>query len=133
MKYVLDTNTIIYFIKGQYPQLDARLRHTPSQEIFIPSIVVSEIEYGARKSNDYEKTIQVYRQFLEAFTIVPYDGRMGVFYALIRASLEKQGEKIDPNDLIIAAETLAMGGTLVTKNLSEFRRVEGLRVEDWTV
>ena len=113
--------------------MDARLRHTPSQEIFIPSIVVSEIEYGARKSNDYEKTIQVYRQFLEAFTIVPYDGRMGVFYGLIRASLEKQGKKIGPNDLIIAAETLAMGGTLVTKNVSEFRRVEGLRVEDWTV
>ena len=133
MKYVLDTNTIIYFIKGQYPQLDVRLRHTPSQEIFIPSIVVSEIEYGARKSKDYEKTMRVYRQFLEAFTIVPYDGRMGVFYGLIRASLEKQGKKIEPNDLIIAAETLAMGGTLVTKNFSEFRRVEGLRVEDWTV
>ena len=133
MKYFLDTNTIIYYIKGLYPQLDRRLRHTPAQEIFIPSIVVSEIEYGARKGDDYEKTIGVYRQFFRAFAVVPYDERMGAFYGQIRASLEKQGRIIGPNDLIIASETLAMGGTLITKNLSEFRRVEGLPVEDWTV
>jgi len=133
MKYFLDTNTIIYFIKGLYPALNAKLRQTPSQSVFIPSIVVSEIEYGARKSTDYEKTIEIYRKFIEAFRVVPFDDNMSIAYGQIRAVLEKRGEIIGPNDLIIAATALSMKGTLVTRNKSEFSRVDGLTVEDWTL
>ncbi len=132
MKYILDTNTIIYYIKGTYPALEHHFRRIPSQDIFIPSIVVSEIEYGARKSQNYEKTIGPYRRFFEAFKIIPFDEMMSGEYGRIRAGLEKRGEIIGPNDLIIAAQALSIGATLVTGNLSEFKRVKGLLLEDWT-
>ena len=133
MRYVLDTNTIIYYIKGRYPALDLKLRHTPAQSVFIPSIVKAEIEFGAVKSRDYRKTIELYNRFFEAFTIVPFDEKMTADYGRIRADLERRGEVIGPNDLIIAATALSMEATLVTRNIAEFRRVEGLQVEDWTI
>ncbi|MBR4807409.1 MAG: type II toxin-antitoxin system VapC family toxin [Lachnospiraceae bacterium] len=133
MRYVLDTNTIIYYIKGRYPALDLKLRHTPAQSVFIPSIVKAEIEFGAVKSRDYRKTIELYNRFFEAFTIVPFDEKMTADYGRTRADLERRGEVIGPNDLIIAATALSMEATLVTRNIAEFRRVEGLQVEDWTI
>ncbi len=133
MKYILDTNTIIYFIKGMYPSLDRRFKNTPAQTVFIPSIVAAEIEYGARKSRDYEKTVAAYHKFFEAFRIVPFDEAMSAEYGRIRADLEERGEIIGPNDLIIASMTISMGGTLITHNISEFGRIDGLLVEDWTV
>ena len=133
MRYVLDTNTIIYYIKGRYPALDLKLRHTPAQSVFIPSIVKAEIEFGAVKSRDYRKTIELYNRFFEAFTTVPFDEKMTADYGRIRADLERRGEVIGPNDLIIAATALSMDATLVTRNTSEFRRVDGLLVEDWTI
>ena len=133
MRYILDTNTIIYYIKGRYPALDLKLRHTPAQSVFIPSIVKAEIEFGAVKSRDYRKTIELYNRFFEAFTIVPFDEKMTADYGRTRADLERRGEVIGPNDLIIAATALSMEATLVTRNIAEFRRVEGLQVEDWTI
>ncbi|MBR5336630.1 MAG: type II toxin-antitoxin system VapC family toxin [Lachnospiraceae bacterium] len=132
MNYILDTNTIIYFIKGTYPSLETRLKNTPAQSVFIPAIVKAEIEYGARKSRDYEKTIEIYRKFFEAFRIVPFDGNMSIEYGRIRSDLEKRGDIIGPNDLIIAATALSMGGRLITHNTSEFGRIEGILLEDWT-
>ena len=133
MRYILDTNTIIYYIKGRYPALDLKLRHTPAQSVFIPAIVKAEIEFGAAKSRDYRKTIALYNRFFEAFSILPFDEKMTADYGRIRADLERRGEDIGPNDLIIAATALSMEATLVTRNTSEFRRVEGLLVEDWTI
>ncbi len=132
MKYCLDTNIIIYAINGRYPQIEEHFRHIPSQDILIPAIVVSEIEYGASKSNDYERTIGIYRRFIEAFKVVPFDDKMAVNYGRIRADLEKRGEVIGPNDMLIAATSVACGSVLVTNNVAEFKRVEDLDIEDWT-
>ena len=133
MKYYLDTNIIIYALKGQYPALPEHFKEIPSQSIVIPSIVLAEIEYGARKSNNYEITMSRYKQFMDVFIKVPFSEKAAIFYGQIRSDLERRGELIGPNDLMIAAIVLAEDGILVTNNVKEFERVPKLRIENWTV
>ena len=133
MKYFLDTNIIIYFMKGSYPGLLKHMREVPSQSIVIPAVVMAEIEYGAQKSRDYRTTIEKYTEFTKTFELVPFSGRCTKVYGNIRSYLEKSGSPIGPNDLMIAATVLANDGILVTHNTKEFPRVPGLIFEDWTL
>ncbi len=133
MKYYLDTNIIIYALKGQYPALPEHFKEIPSQSIVIPSIVLAEIEYGARKSNNYEITMSRYKQFMDVFIKVPFSEKAAIFYGQIRSDLERRGELIGPNDLMIASIVLAEDGILVTNNVKEFERVPKLRIENWTI
>ena len=132
MKYYLDTNIIIYALNGKYPRILSHFQQVPSLSIVIPSVVLAEIEYGARKSFDYEKTISLYRKFVSYFAIEPFTGHAAAAYGRIRSSLEKKGQIIGANDLLIAAAAMADHGILVTHNTREFSRVEGLVYEDWT-
>ncbi|MDD7542231.1 MAG: type II toxin-antitoxin system VapC family toxin [Mobiluncus porci] len=132
MKYFLDTNIIIYFINGKYSEVARHFEQVPQTSIVIPSMVVGEIEYGACKSRDYAKTIELYRKFIDPFEVVPFSSSAVATYGEIRSDLEKRGETIGANDLVIAATVLGEGGTLVTHNTKEFSRVAGLTVADWT-
>ncbi len=129
--YFLDTNTCIYFIKGSYQSLLDELRQRKPADIQIPSMVVAELLLGAEKSKQRKKNLEVCRKFLEPFGVVSFDDEAALKYAEIGAALEKRGRIIGPNDLIIAATVIANDGILVTHNTKEFRRVTGLRVEDW--
>lgn len=132
MKYFLDTNIISYIIKGKYPKIIEHLKKVPAQSIVIPSIVKTELEFGARKSGNYEKIIIPYMQFLEPFDIKDFDSDASYFYGLIRQDLTEKGTLVGPNDLLIASIVLANNGTLITHNTKEFSRIEDLRIEDWT-
>ena len=132
MKYYLDTNIIIYALKNSYPTIKTHFENTPSTSIVIPSIVLAEIEYGARKSYDYEKTIRLYRSFTDVFEEADFSSKASEYYGKIRADLEKKGQVIGANDMLIASIVLSEDGILVTHNTREFRRIEGLRIEDWT-
>lgn len=132
MKYYLDTNIIIYAIKGQYPAIEEHFSHIPSQSIVIPTIVLAEIEYGARKSKDYYATINIYNQFTSVFDKAYFSEKAIGYYGKIRSELEHKGELIGPNDLIIASIVLAENGILVTNNTKEFSRIAGLQLENWT-
>lgn len=133
MKYFLDTNIIIYAIKSQHPSLQNHFKNVSAQSIVIPTIVVAEIEYGAKKSNNYEKTIKKYKQFMDTFNKVTFSEQAAIQYGYIRSDLEKGGKPIGGNDLIIASIVLAEDGILVTNNTKEFERIPGLRIENWTV
>ena len=133
MKYYLDTNIIIYAMKNEYPNIKNHFLKVPSSSIVIPNIVLAEIEYGARKSKNYKKTIDVYNQFTNVFEMAEFSMKAVKEYGNIRKDLEKQGKVIGPNDLIIAAIVKSEGGTLVTHNINEFSRVKGLKIEDWTI
>ena len=132
MMYFLDTNIIIYSIKNSYPGIQNHFLRIPSQKISIPSIVNAEIEYGAKKSYDYDKTIQIYRQFMNTFSITDFNDKAAICYGDIRAYLEKAGTMIGPNDMMTASIVLAEEGVLVTHNVKEFSKVPNLRLEDWT-
>ena len=132
MTYYLDTNIISYYLSGRYPNLVKHFSMVPSASICIPSVVIAEIEYGARKSMDYEKTISVYKPFITVFTEAEFSHEAAVVYGQIRAFLAKSGNIIGGNDLLIAATVLSKHGVLVTHNTQEYLRVPGLAVEDWT-
>jgi tRNA(fMet)-specific endonuclease VapC len=132
MKYLLDTNICIYALKKRFPGIKKIMESLPPSDIAIPSIVKAELYYGAVKSRNSNKTISVLERFLSPFEIIPFGDKEIMTYANIRANLEKSGNIIGPNDLIIAATALARGAALVTHNTKEFARVEGLLIEDWT-
>ena len=132
MNYFLDSNTIIYALKGKFPKIEENMRGLPAKNIKVPAIVKAELLFGAEKSNNKTKVLSTLNQFLEPFEIVAFDQDGCAFYAKIRASLESRGLLIGPNDLIIASSVIAHHGCLITNNTKEFSRVEGLMIKDWT-
>ena len=131
MKYFLDTNTCIYFLKGKYPQLAERLKSKSPDDIKIPSVVAAELFYGAEKSSNKKKSLEVVENFLFPFEILEFGGTEMRVYGSIRAKLEAKGMVIGPNDLLIASIVLSSGGKLITNNVGEFKRVPSLKVENW--
>ncbi len=117
MKYLLDTNVCIQFITGRSDPLKEKINNSVISSLFICSIVKGELEYGARKSNNPEKTLSVLKDFLSSFPEVDYDSKAAEHYGIIRAELEKQGKPIGPYDMQIAAIALANNFTLVTHNI----------------
>lgn len=132
MKYFLDTNIIIYAVKGLYPNTIRNFEKIPSFNIYIPSIVKAEIEYGAKKSNSYEKTINIYNKFIDIYNIIPFTNEEVSIYGDIRSELENKGQAIGANDILIASIVISHNGILVAHNVEEFKRVKELKIEDWT-
>jgi tRNA(fMet)-specific endonuclease VapC len=132
MKYYLDTNICIYFLKGLFPQLKNKILSFNPGMIIIPSIVKAELLYGAERSKKKEDNFKNIYQFLLPFHIESFTDGETVLYAQIRNSLEEKGTLIGPNDLLIASIVLSHDGTLITNNTKEFSRIKNLKIEDWT-
>ena len=96
------------------------------------SVTVSELWYGVCKSRKVEQNREALVEFLLPLAVAPYDERAAVDYGAIRASLEQSGKTIGPLDLMIAAHARSLDVTLVTNNVHEFQRVDGLSIENWT-
>lgn len=131
MNYPLDTNVCIQFITGRSIALKEKIEAADISSLFICSIVRGELEYGARKSNNPEKTLTILKEFLACFPEISFDSAAAECYGIIRAELEKQGTPIGPYDMQIAAIALAHNFTLVSHNIKEFQRIKNLRIEDW--
>lgn len=132
MKYFLDTNICIYFLKGEYPPIKKRLETKKPSDIKIPSVVKAELLFGAEKSQKATENQRKIMSFLSPFEVLPFGDSETGAYARIRAQLEKKGTPIGANDMLIAAIVMADKGTLVTNNEKEFGRVKGLKVQNWT-
>jgi Predicted nucleic acid-binding protein, contains PIN domain len=132
LKYFLDTNVIIDMLKGKYSCMLNHFENTFSTDIYVPSIVVAELEYGAAHSANYEKNKSLYEKFISNFSIIPFDRKCCQPYGQIRQTLNSTGNPISGNDMLIAATVVANNGILVTHNVGEFSRVKGLSIEDWT-
>jgi len=132
MRYLLDTNIIIYALKNKYPRIKEHFLHVSPSAIFIPSVVLGEIEYGCRKSNDYETNITNYRKFTDVFSTLSFGEKESQVYGLLRSELERNGNIIGGNDMLIASIALSNDCTIVTNNVREFERIPGLKIEDWT-
>lgn len=131
MIYFLDTNTCIYFLNGKFESVKDKLLSLPPDRIKIPAIVKAELLFGAFKSNRREETVKKVEFFLSPFEVISFGDKAAYEYGTIRLALEISGNPIGPNDLIIAATTIAENATLVTHNVSEFSRVSKLKFEDW--
>ena len=131
MRYFLDTNICIYFLKGMYPILRDKILSKNPESIAIPSITKAELLHGAEKSHQRERNLAKIHEFLLPFQIEPFSDLHTPVYASIRNTLEKEGNPIGPNDIIIASIVLTNSGILITHNTKEFSRVNGLEIEDW--
>jgi len=133
MIYFLDTNTCVFYLNNSNANVVEQLEKLPTANIKIPSMVAAELLYGAEKSGKREHNMRVFKTFLSIYEIVGFDEKAVDYYAVIRADLERKGQKIGGNDIIIAAIVLAGGGILITNNTDEFSRVQGLKTEDWKI
>ena len=128
--YVLDTNTLIYYFKGQ-GQVAQNLANVSPQEIVVSTIVLFDLQVGIAKSNLPAKRTQQLQQFLSRVNVIPFDRDAALAAATIRAQLEQQGTPIGPIDVLIAGTAVALKATLVTHNVNEFSIVSELAIADW--
>jgi tRNA(fMet)-specific endonuclease VapC len=128
---MLDTNICIYIIKNKPKSVMRRFQEYDIGSISLSSITVSELYYGAYKSEYIEKNLLALEHFLQPFNIVEYDLKASIKYGQIRAILERQGNVIGGLDMQIAAHARSLDMTLVTNNTKEFVRVDDLVIDNW--
>jgi tRNA(fMet)-specific endonuclease VapC len=131
--YLLDTDICIYIINRNPRQVVERIRELNPHQVKLSAISLAELEYGASKSQNRGKNRQALIHFASAFDILEFNDRDAEVYGLIRADLENKGQPIGPYDLQIAAQAIARDLILVTNNTREFRRIPGLKLENWAV
>ncbi|MGD0567907.1 MAG: type II toxin-antitoxin system VapC family toxin [Candidatus Sulfotelmatobacter sp.] len=131
VRYLLDTNIVSYIIKGNFPHVRERLSKVPIREVGISIITEAELRFGVAKMPHAAKLGIVVEEFLRRVEVLVWDSIAAQNYARIRAALEERGEPMGNLDLMIAAQALAAEAVLVTNDRA-FRRVKGLRIEDWT-
>ena len=133
MLYLLDTNAWVHYLKNPNSIVAQRVERTPVKEIAVCSIVWAELLHGARKYEKRDAREARVEETLRHHPQLTFDKLAARRYAEIRDTLESRGEVIGLFDMQIAAIALVHDLTVVTNNVSEFRRVDGLRVEDWSV
>jgi tRNA(fMet)-specific endonuclease VapC len=134
VKYLLDTNTCVHYLRYRNASpVAARLASAQPGEVVLCSVVVGELLFGVLRSKNVAKSSADVKAFRVGFLSLPFDDRSAEEYAKIRADLAAKGTPIGPNDTLIAAVALANGLTLVTHNTAEFSRVVGLTLEDWQI
>ncbi len=131
MKYLLDTNTCVFALK-QRSRVVEQLRECVPEDLGVAIITVAELWFGARKSVRPEATRREIDAFLKPFEVLPFDHEAADEYARLRFDLERIGRPIGERDLLIASIAVAHGLIVVTHNVSEFGRLAGLIVEDWS-
>jgi len=127
---LLDTNTVIHYLRGQ-PLIVARLHNADPRQIAVPTIVAYEIEYGTLKGGPSRRR-EVVSKLLSGIQQIPFDREAALESARIRVDLEARGSLIGPMDLLIAGTAVSRGAILATNNTREFSRIKGLRLSDWT-
>jgi tRNA(fMet)-specific endonuclease VapC len=131
MGFLLDTNVCVDYFTGRYPKVIARIQASTPAELFLSSIVVAELRYGADHSARRRMNHRRIDAFVEEIEVLDFDLGAAAAYGRVRARLEEIGTPIGPNDMLIAAQALSRRFTVVTDNTAEFRRVKGLKVANW--
>jgi tRNA(fMet)-specific endonuclease VapC len=128
--YMLDTNIVSDLIKNPQGRVAAKIAEIGESNVATSIIVAAELRFGIAKRGSPILTMQV-EGILDVLTVLPLQPPTDKSYAQVRAALEQKGQIIGANDLLIAAHALSTGCVLVTGNVGEFERVEGLEVENW--
>jgi len=130
-RYLLDTNICIHIRRHRPPTVLARFQRLKPGEAAISVITYGELVYGAEKSQYRTQALRQLQELAGAIPVMTLPQEAGVTYGAIRAALEINGKIIGNNDLWIAAHAKAAGLTLVTDNEREFKRVVGLKIQNW--
>jgi tRNA(fMet)-specific endonuclease VapC len=130
LRYLLDTNIVIYVIKRR-PIEALEIFNQNAGRMAISSITLAELMHGAEKGSKPSANLAVVEDLCSRLEVLPYGAKAAQHYGSIRAALELRGQTIGVNDLHIAAHARSEGLTLVTNNLQEFERGEALQMENW--
>lgn len=128
---MLDTNAVSELIRNPSGGVAAKVLTTPQADIVLSSIVASELLFGVEKRGS-ARLAALIDQVFGKFVVLDYDFRAADTYSRVRNSLRLLGTPIGPLDTLIAAHALSLDATLVTHNMAEFGRVDGLKIKDWT-
>ena len=131
IRYLLDTNTVSYIIKGNMPRVRERLLKVPMADVRISSVTEAELRFGVARRPEATKLKLAVEEFLLRVEVLPWDSDAAQHYGELRATLERAGEPMGNLDMMIAAQALAAGAVLVS-NDQVFRRVKRLKIEDWS-
>jgi tRNA(fMet)-specific endonuclease VapC len=133
LKYLLDTNVCITYMRGKDALLLQRFGQHQPADIALCAVVVAELRYGAEASADPPKEHGKVDTFVAPYVSLPFDDTAARVFGEIRHTLASTGKQIGPYDTMIAAIALARDLTLVTHNTNEFSRIAGLKLEDWQI
>lgn len=129
---MLDANAAIAAMDRTDPELTARLMHQHSENVVLSSITAAELFYGVEHSEQRGKNMEKLMMFRARVAVVSFDEEASRHFGQIHAALTRRGVRIGPMDTLIAAHARSVGSTLVTANTKEFRRVPGLKLENWS-
>jgi tRNA(fMet)-specific endonuclease VapC len=129
-KYLIDTNTCIYFIKGKY-DLKNKFETAAPENCFISEITLAELKFGVANSEKKEKNQKALDNFLSGMKIVPIYHSLDL-YASEKARLRKAGTPVDDFDILIGVTSITHNLIMVTNNSEHFKRLKGIIIEDWT-
>ena len=131
IRYMLDTNMCIYLRQNRPPEVTTRFRQMRHGDAVLSGITYGELLYGAERSQQRTRALESLARLVSLLPVLPLPDEAASAYGEIRAALEKRGEMIGGNDLWIAAHAKSAGLTLVTNNEREFKRVSGLKLQNW--
>jgi tRNA(fMet)-specific endonuclease VapC len=131
VKYLLDTDTVSYAIRGGYPSLDVRLAAASPDSIAVSVITRAELLYGLERRGNPRALARLVHAFLDRITTLSWDSGAADAYAKVAVQLDKRGTPIGTADTMIAAHALVVNAALVTNNTKHFERVKGLVLENW--
>jgi tRNA(fMet)-specific endonuclease VapC len=130
-RYLLDTDTFVYIRRGRPPEARARFGRLQPGEAVLSVITYGELLYGIEKKRVGPEPLRQLEELVSLIHVMPLPAEAGRLYGAMRAALSVRGEVIGANDLWIAAHARALELTLVTNNEREFRRVAGLKIQNW--
>jgi tRNA(fMet)-specific endonuclease VapC len=131
VKYLLDTNICIYLIKKQYPEVISKVLKVGFDKIGISTITLAELEFGVANSSRSIEAQAALLEFILPFEILDFNYNAASFYGKIRKELKDKGQPISDMDMLIASVAMANDLIVVTNNEKEFRRISGLKIENW--
>jgi tRNA(fMet)-specific endonuclease VapC len=131
MRYLLDTNVCVDYLRGWHEAVVNRIQRSAPADLGLSSVVVAELRYGADRSARPKANHARVDVLVAEIPPLDFDLEAASAYGRLRARLEEAGTPIGPNDMLIAAQALSRGLVLITDNGGEFRRVKGLKVENW--
>jgi tRNA(fMet)-specific endonuclease VapC len=130
MRYLLDTNIVSDLIRNPQGRIARHVARVGEEQVCTSIIVAAELQYGAAKKGSRRLSGQL-EAVLQAIEVLPFEAPADVTYGSLRARLEGTGQPIGGNDLLIAAQAMALGYTIVTDNEREFKRIAELPCENW--
>jgi tRNA(fMet)-specific endonuclease VapC len=130
MRFLLDTNMVSDIVRNPRGRVAQHIREVGEAQVCTSIIVAAELRYGAAKRAAQRLSAQL-ESVLGALDILPFEAPADATYGMLRARLERLGRPIGGNDLLIAAQVVALGYAIVTDNEREFARIDELQRENW--